>query len=214
MKPLILFDVGAVLLQIDYSRFTDLIATLTGKDASVVTDELTNSGIEQVYFTQGSAQGMVNAIGDLYKISTEDAEEAFSRIWVGPTEIVKIKDNLIEDGYRIGLLSNISALAHKQISSLFPSVLQVNGPSYLSFKISAVKPDKAIYDEVQEEPVIFIDDKKSYLVPAKNKGWSVILYTGHIDLTETARQYAPSVSSSFPEAKTAEQLERMIRRLS
>lgn len=88
----------------------------------------------------------------------------------------------LKDKCYIGILSNLSIIAHDRIDKQ----LGLNNYDYvfLSYKLGCKKPDKKIYEKVQSalpfkpKDILFIDDLEQNIIPAKELGWNTLLASG------------------------------------
>jgi FMN phosphatase YigB (HAD superfamily) len=198
-KTLVLFDVGGVLLSLNFQNFYDRAAALSGF--------LTPADFKRRYVLSGidflACKGLVSRresvhmlrglIGPREPVSDEIIESAVESAWMDPVrEIVELKRRVHEAGYPVGILSNITELALEQISSRHPDIFETfdgRSPKLYSCRLGAMKPEPEIYQAVTGYGnVIFIDDKELYVyVPVRHRGWKGIWLTPWIDEAESLR---------------------------
>lgn len=197
-KTLILFDIGAVLIQLRYGDFYREAAKYSMLDADVIERAYLESSLDdQINRGDINAEQFLAALRKCLELSanvTEDQlEDIIKHKFPGVIgEMIALKRELHEAGYAVGLLSNIGEEGHRILERRYPEIFALydsRNPSILSYQIKAMKPDKRIYDAITGfERVIFIDDKEKYLQVGIEKGWKGIHYTQYPDETEPQRK--------------------------
>lgn len=191
----LVFDLGAVLLNIDLSRFTQRIQNLLGSAAFSLSHE-------KLPFYEDFERGALNET-DFFKLMQQqlgtdipilDLKEAWSRILLNANlpawDFLK---KTREAGYETYLLSNTNAAHRKQFDQIFDKELG-NGQFYKHFnevfyshEMGFVKPEKAIYQEttkqanIEPEHCLFIDDKKENVEAAQICNWQAWQFTCNDD---------------------------------
>ena len=198
-KTLVLFDVGAVLLTMNFRRLYEGAAALSG---AITPEEFKSRYVESridILACKGlisrseSVERLRKLIGPREPVTDELIESLVDSCWLVPVrEIVKLKQRVHEAGYTVGILSNITELALEQISRRFPEIFETfdgRSPRLYSCRLGAMKPELEIYRRVSGyRKVIFIDDKDVYLeVPVRLLGWKGIWLTPWIDESESLR---------------------------
>lgn len=198
-KTLILFDIGAVLVRLDFRRFYKAAAQYSLFDVSAVEKLYQESSLEDLA-TEGKidAQEFYQQLRTVLSLPASVSQEKLiyiiEQMWPGQIEkMVALKRELSEAGYAVGLFSNIGEFAHTILSKKFPNIFAVynpNNPTILSYKIKAMKPEPAIYAAVPRfSQIIFIEDKDQYLrMGIENYGWYGIHFTKYIDKAEPDRK--------------------------
>jgi hypothetical protein len=174
-KTLVLFDVGAVLLTMNFRRLYEGAAALSG---AITPEEFKSRYVES----------RIDILACKGLISRSESVERLRKL-IGPREP---KQRVHEAGYTVGILSNITELALEQISRRFPEIFETfdgRSPRLYSCRLGAMKPELEIYRRVSGyRKVIFIDDKDVYLeVPVRLLGWKGIWLTPWIDESESLR---------------------------
>lgn len=98
-------------------------------------------------------------------------------------ETIKLINYLLDNGYLVGLLSNISEFDVIQLKDH----LDLNKFSYLflSCYLGVQKPINDIYNivecktEIKAENILFIDDREDNIKVAKKRGWNTCLASGN-----------------------------------
>ena len=205
-ETLILFDLGAVLVRLNFDRFFAAAARhakegIEGREgaATPVKDQLKmryaksglDSGLNSGRLTTAQFCDGLRTIG----IDARDAELcALYPLILGAQidETVGLKRRLHENGYSVGIFSNTSGLIVQVIRQRYPQMLEVydpNSPAIFSYKVKLVKPDARMFALIKGyRRVIYIDDRDSYVLEGMRAGWQGIHFMAFIDHGEPQRQ--------------------------
>ncbi len=118
----------------------------------------------------------------------EDFRNALSQSMMADQEMFNLVETLKENGYRIGLLSNIEE-KHAEIVS-YVGLYAPFDPCLLSYEIDVEKPNSKAYQKLIEalnlkpESILFIDDMEENVEAAKEMGIDAIHFT-NIDKLKT-----------------------------
>lgn len=225
-KTLVLFDVGAVLLGLEYNRFYEEASKISkSQTAEQFKKNYISSNIEYEHLS-----GSINKSGYLKKlkilidpkkhISDEELKNIIGNCWSGQIdETVELKKKNYKAGYSIGIFSNISKLGVDMISSRYPEILETYDKSFpiiYSFEVGSVKPKTPMYKKIKGyDKVILIDDKESYLKTGIEQfGWYGILFTPYIDKAEAIRAVhndATQPLNNFRRADSISDLEKSLK---
>jgi FMN phosphatase YigB (HAD superfamily) len=198
-KTLVLFDVGGVLLALNFQTFYDRAAALAGIltpgefKSRYVASRIDFLACKGLISRTESVEMLRGLIGPREPVTDDFIESLVQSCWSKPIgEIVELKRRVHEAGYAVGILSNITELALAQISTTFPELFDTfdeSSPRLYSCRLGAMKPELAIYAGVDGyDKVIFIDDKELYVeVPVRFRGWKGIWLTPWIDEAESLR---------------------------
>jgi glucose-1-phosphatase len=174
----IVFDLGGVIIELDFQRSFDQFAALSGKSANEIHHGLLTSGLLLKY-EQGiySDLEFVEQVKHVFQIdaSYEEIEMAFVALLLHiPVDRVQLIRRLSKD-YRLFLLSNTSAMHYRAVNRILYRDTGCEDLSvlfekvFLSYEMGLVKPGKEIYQEVllqaQLNPstTLFLDDNASNL---------------------------------------------------
>ena len=183
----ILFDLGNVLVDLDFRPATERISGFCSKNPDEIlkfffNSELTNS------FEKGelSAEEFYKQAKDMLGLKL--GYESFVPIWneifffSSKNRAVYHVANRLKKNYRIGLLSNTNILHYRHIKDNFP-IFNVFEKLFLSFEIGAVKPDKIIYRKVVKElgvlpeNIFYTDDRPELVNSAAGLGIKSFIFT-------------------------------------
>lgn len=185
----VVFDIGWVLLHLDYRRLLALIGTpqeSPPRDAVMQALELTEHECGRM-----SGQELLERIVALapQPVTVAAAHAAWVDMFVLDAPMVALAHRLSER-YRVYLLSNIGDLHWAHLSRTYGVHAIGHGalPSYLA---GVMKPAAGIYAEAERrfalEPAttVFIDDRADNITAARARGWAGIV---HSDYADTVRQ--------------------------
>ncbi len=224
-STLILFDIGGVLLELDYGQFYERAAKLSSHlTAEDFKKRYIESGLEGSFLKgQLTINHYLNRIQkEIYheKIDKEKIIEANNRCWKHPiNEVINLKKRLHETGYSIGLFSNIQPFAFEFISENYHEILEVydsSNPAIYSNRIGSIKPEPEMYEKIKGyNKVILIEDKESYLrTGIEQFGWYGILFTPYIDKAEAIRAVHNNTEKPSKNFRVANSVEDLITSLS
>lgn len=224
-RTLVLFDVGGVLLKLDFGRFYE--------EASKLSESLSPRDFKNLYLSSNLEalflSGKINTPDYLNKVSDiispgksipqNELKRVVSYCWKEPVEeMIELKRRVYEAGYSIGIFSNISELAVEVISGIHSGIFETFKPSFpsiFSFQIGSMKPKPEMYQRITGyNKVILIDDKTSYLSTGIKKfGWFGILFTPFIDEAEAIRFVHNTTTKPLKNFRTADSVKAVIESL-
>jgi len=211
-KNLILFDIGGVLLELDYESFYLEVEYRFGIDVKYFSprySELELEALKGLLTSQEYLEGLKKILDT--NISEAELVELTDISWKKQINgTVNLKKKLYEAGYSVGLFSNISRIAVERLSKRFPNIFKTfdqKSPKIYSFIEGDVKPNSRMYDTVSGyDQVILIEDKEAYLSKAQEYGWKGIFYSEFIDTHEAIRSFKGHVAMDLSGFETAENL--------
>ena len=181
----IIFDLGNVLVNVDYSRFREKL-TKNGVSEKTYNDYFMYSRYRQMGYEAGkitTEEFIGTCINELnLKMLTDEFSDTFNDLFSEITDMsLLVRELHRERDYNLFLLSNTSPLHFEFIKQNYDYVnlLQKFG---LSYELKSLKPDKEIYERAIEHlginPVesIFIDDLKENCESAEQFGIKAICY--------------------------------------
>jgi HAD superfamily hydrolase (TIGR01509 family) len=179
----IVFDLGKVLLDFDYSiaarklaargnmtteeikRFIDHSPLLFRYETGLVTKE-------QFYDEISAATG--------FRGGFDEFVECFSGIFAPIEPMIQLHASLRERGFPTYIFSNTNELAVNYIRRAFPFFSKFDG-YILSYEQGSMKPDAKIYQAVEKqsghskEAILYLDDRPENVTAGAARGWKVIL---------------------------------------
>jgi HAD superfamily hydrolase (TIGR01509 family) len=185
----ILFDFGAVVINIDIPQAYRAFSDLSGIPAETIQHLFEGQGA-YADFESGkmSNDGFRALLRQELSISSSD--EQLDNAWnsmlldIPPVRIEKLRD--LKTRYNIYLLSNTNAIHKKKIQEMFLEQFGIEDftklfhKRYLSYEIGLLKPDPSIYEYVlkdaglKKEETIFLDDNTDNVKSALNIGLPTI----------------------------------------
>ena len=183
----ILFDLGNVLVDLDFRPATERISAFCGKNPDEILKVFFDSEITNSFEKGGLSSG------EFYKqakdmLGLRLGYESFVSIWnevfffSQKNRAVYHIANRLKKKYRIGLLSNTNILHYRYIKNNFP-IFNLFERLFLSFEVGAAKPDKIIYQKaikelgVLPENIFYIDDRPELVNSAACLGINSFIFT-------------------------------------
>ncbi len=179
----ILFDLGRVLMHIDFEAFPNGLGLTTKEQRSPFNFEMIQHTVRIHETGKISTNEFLDLLYVIFqqKYSREKILNAFDSIIVEDNqEIIPLVEN-IRRHYRIAILSN-TCISHWEKVQRISSLIKLFPDVFTSFQLGAMKPSPIVYEKVCEsmnvEPheVIFIDDLKENIDGAITAGMNGIVF--------------------------------------
>ncbi|WP_347156728.1 HAD family hydrolase [Pontibacter chitinilyticus] len=195
----IIFDLGGVIINIDYNKSIQELQKLCQDSCNIAFSQAEQSHLFDLFETGVSSPAVFrNNLRDTYHINASDEEidAAWNAMLLDiPQERL---DLLLELGkkYRIFLLSNTNAIHLKRFNEMvahsftIPSLDALFEQSYYSHLIGKRKPDADVFEiiiaqhHLNKQETLFIDDSMQHIVSAEKIG----LQTLHLQPPLTINQ--------------------------
>ena len=197
MKPsIVVFDLGKVLLDFDYTIAARKIAERSGLPAHEVKKHLDYSPVlfrfETGLMTQ---QEFFDEVRRETKFPGGIAEFSsfFADIFWEIPPMIELNAALRRSGVPTYIFSNTNDLAIEHIRRNFPFFANFDG-HILSYEIKAMKPDAKIYEALEKlsgkrgGEILYLDDRQENVDAGAARGWQIILQTEPVKSIETMRQ--------------------------
>ena len=183
----ILFDLGNVLVDLDYSIAAKRIAYFCNKDPREIISFLLGSKITNL-FEEGkiAPEDFFFQVKDMLGLSISYAK--FVPIWneifflSAKNRSVYSLANKLRNNYKIAVLSNINVLHYGYIKKHIP-VLGIFDKVFASCEMKLIKPDHKIYNQalkilgVKSEEVFYTDDREDLVKSASELGINSFIFT-------------------------------------
>jgi HAD superfamily hydrolase (TIGR01509 family) len=194
----VVFDLGKVLVDFDYSIAGRRIAALSRMSASEVQAFIDHSPLlfrfetgeidRQQFFSE--IQAATGFRGTLAEFS-----EFFADIFTPIEPMVDLHDELRERGVPAYIFSNTNELAIGHIRRNFEFFSRFDG-YVLSYEHGVMKPQPGLYEAVEScarlrgGEILYLDDRPENVTAGANRGWQAILHKS----PETSRAIIESAS--------------------
>jgi FMN phosphatase YigB (HAD superfamily) len=190
VKKAILFDLGRVIVPIDFGRLHLRIEAMGGLASAEVQAQIVQRGLLEKFETGNIKPGdFADQLSAACGISVSKAE--FCELWCSiflPGTLVR--SELLEElagRYRLILLSNTNVLHFEMIRANYPLLRHFHA-YVLSYKVGAMKPSPEIYRKAVEaagclpEECFFTDDMPDYVEGARKYGIDAVQFTSERQL--------------------------------
>ena len=192
----LLFDLGDVLVGLDFPRAYRAAARLTGRSVEEIAELISESGLANVY-----EHGRITSREFHEKFSAaiglNVSFEEFRVLWGDMFESrILLPESLLEQlhqDYRMLIVSNTNELHFDWIVEHY-SVVRHFDDYVLSYQLGSMKPHAAIYREAirraacRPEECFFTDDKAENISAAAELGIDAVQFTGAAALEDQLRQ--------------------------
>jgi HAD superfamily hydrolase (TIGR01509 family) len=183
----IIFDLGKVLVDFDYSKAGRRIAARGRVAPEAVREFIDHSPLLFRYetgliTTDGFFAEIQAATG--YRGTTAEFAGEFADIFTPMPEMIALHAELRRRGLATFILSNTNELAASHIRQRFPFFADFDG-YLLSYQVGAMKPDEKIYLAAEQltrrrgADLLFLDDRADNIAAAAARGWQVVHHQSH-----------------------------------
>lgn len=180
----VIFDLGGVIVPLDFPSAYAAIEALCPYSASEIPKRIRSTGLVERYETgQLDSRSFVEQLAghlDL-RVDYEQFCELWSAIFLPDPLIPESLFSELSARYPLVLLSNTNELHFENIRSRFP-LLRHFDHFVLSYRIGAAKPSRRIYEEAVArtgclpEECFFTDDIPAYVEGAKEVGLDAVRF--------------------------------------
>jgi glucose-1-phosphatase len=182
----IYFDLGNVLLRFSHERAAEQMGRVAGVPAQKVWDVVFATGGMEDAYERGDLSReqfyarFCEAVGSRSDLAALDL--AGSDIFDLNVPLVGLVGHLYATGHRLGILSNTSLSHWEYVTGRFGILTSMFSVYALSFRLRAMKPDRAIYDAAAKlaatppEQIFFTDDRPEHVAAARAAGWDAVQY--------------------------------------
>lgn len=184
MQPFIIFDLGKVLVDFDYSVAARKIAARSAKSPRDMQAFLGSSPLLVEYecgrLTRRQLfDAVCQAIGFYGDI--EEFAGYFADIFTEMPETITLHAELRRRGYKTYIFSNTNDLAVEHIRRNFPFFKNFDGYIF-SYEVGGMKPQPKIYEAMEAmtgrggADLIYLDDRPENIEAGAARGWRAILH--------------------------------------
>jgi HAD superfamily hydrolase (TIGR01509 family) len=184
VKPAIIFDLGKVLVDFDYTIAAGKIAARSTKQFPDLQHFLGSSPIlaryeggqltRQQFFSE--MQQATGFTGDIDEFSGDLAD-----IFLPIKPMIALHEELRQRGFQTYIFSNTNDIAIEHVRHNFPFFRHFDGYVF-SYEVKSMKPDAKIYEVVEKMSgkrgvdLIYIDDRPENIATGAGRGWRAILH--------------------------------------
>jgi putative hydrolase of the HAD superfamily len=184
MIPIIVFDLGKVLVDFDYSIAARRIASRSTQPPEHL-DSFLSCSPALVQFETGlltrrsffeQVQNATGFIGDIHEFGG-----MFADIFTEMPSMIELHAELRRRGFQTYIFSNTNDLAIEHIRRNFPFFQNFDGYIF-SYEVKAMKPDAPIYKALESmtgrggADILYIDDRPENIAAGAALGWRTILH--------------------------------------
>lgn len=196
---LYIFDMGNVIIDIDFKRVLSVWSNLSGKPLSELSsDFIYGETFKQHECGKISDVEFAEAINDELgmSLSFDEFAEGWQAIFISVRpEVIDIMNRLREQGHRVVVLSNTNRLHQDYWPQHYPEIAASADFLYLSQDLGLRKPDPDIYqyvletEEFEPQDVVFFDDVRENVDAATELGIKGVLVTDRDTVSRYFAEY-------------------------
>jgi HAD superfamily hydrolase (TIGR01509 family) len=184
VKPIVVFDLGKVLVDFDYSIAAQKIAARSTKQISELHHFLGSSPILARFETGLLTRKQFFAEIQQVTGFLDDADEFsshFADIFLPIEPMIQLHAELRRQKIPTYIFSNTNDIAIEHIRRNFPFFKNFDGYIF-SYEVNAMKPDEKIYAALEAmtakrgAEIIYIDDRPENIETGKARDWRTILH--------------------------------------
>jgi FMN phosphatase YigB (HAD superfamily) len=183
VKSVVVFDLGKVLVDFDYSIAARKIAARSARAPANLNFLWESPLLIQYESGQlnrrdffGKMQRLAGFQGDIEEFSIY-----FGDIFQPISQMIELHSTLRQQKIPTYILSNVSDIAVNHIRQNFPFFKNFDGYIF-SYEVGAMKPDVKIYEAMEKlcgrngAEIIYIDDRLENIEAGNARGWRAILH--------------------------------------
>jgi glucose-1-phosphatase len=189
-----LFDLGNVVVQLDYHRVVKNLCADASADVPAMIDLLEGpGGYRDLERGLISFEGLYERLRDDagYEGGIERLQEVWADFFAGPVPGIEQVLARVRDSYQVAFLSNSNEVHAKVIPRVFSSLFRPEDIFIFSHEERCAKPDPLIFaralEIVDAQPwqCLYVDDLAENVAVASAVGLKAILFTGAEELLRT-----------------------------
>jgi putative hydrolase of the HAD superfamily len=185
----VLFDLGRVLMHIDFDAFPNGLGLFT-KEQRAPYDVPLKPVVRLYEEGKISTEEFLDSLYAVFdcRFSREQILEAFNDIIVNDNEAIRPFVEEVRNTHRIAILSNTCECHWEKVQQV-SSIIKIFPHCFTSFQLGAMKPDASVYLsvctslQVVPENVLFIDDLAENISGARAAGMHGIVFHNPEQLT-------------------------------
>lgn len=186
----IIFDLGGVIVPLDFPKGYEALAELCPFPAAEIPQRISATGMVPLFETgKLDAAEFITGLKDALQIVSSDQEmrALWNCIFGTGTLIPETLLESLKQNHRLLLLSNTNSLHFPMIRENYP-LLRHFDHYVLSYEVGALKPSPVIYEEAirhagcEPSECFFTDDIAPYVVAAKRAGIDAVQFLSYEQL--------------------------------
>ena len=183
-SKVIVFDLGKVLVDFDYSIAARKVAARSTKSLLNLVYLLSSSSlIVQYECGQVTRREFFEQIRDAvgFQGTLEEFGGYFADIFAEIPQMITLQAELRRRGFKTYIFSNTNDLAIEHVERNFPFFKNFDGYIY-SCEVGTMKPDAKIYEAMEKlcgrtgANIIYLDDRSENVEAGLARGWQAILH--------------------------------------
>ena len=183
-SKVIVFDLGKVLVDFDYSIAARKVAARSTKSLLNLVYLLSSSSlIVQYECGQVTRREFFEQIRDAvgFQGTLEEFGGYFANIFAEIPQMITLQAELRRRGFKTYIFSNTNDLAIEHVERNFPFFKNFDGYIY-SCEVGTMKPDAKIYEAMEKlcgrtgANIIYLDDRSENVEAGLARGWRAILH--------------------------------------
>ncbi|HEV2319038.1 MAG TPA: HAD family phosphatase [Verrucomicrobiae bacterium] len=184
MVPVVVFDLGKVLVDFDYSIAAQKVAARSSRKMEHL-DEFLSGSPSLVQFESGllTARQFFSQVQQAtgFQGGADEFAAYFAEIFKPMPDMVKLHAGLRKKRIPTYIFSNTNEIAVEHIRKKFPFFSNFDG-YILSYEVGAMKPQAKIYEALETlsrrraGDIIYIDDRAENVQAGSARGWRGVLH--------------------------------------
>lgn len=183
-SPAVVFDLGKVLLDFDYSVAVRRLLSQSKCTASELLTLINQSPLLMQYergtlTTEAFFEKVREVSG--YEGTFEAFKEMFGDIFTPIPEMIQLHADLVARGIPVFIFSNTNEMAVVHIRKHFPFFSRFDGYVF-SYEHGLMKPEAALYEVVEKLSgrkgggIIYLDDRAENIEAGRARGWRALVH--------------------------------------
>ncbi|PYI84980.1 MAG: hypothetical protein DME26_12175 [Verrucomicrobia bacterium] len=183
IPQVVVFDLGKVLVDFDYSIGARRLATKSAIPSAELQDLIDHSPLLfRLETGQISPTEFFEAVKGLtgYRGGFDEFAQLFADIFSPIPEMVRLHETLCAQGVPTYIFSNTNIFAARHIRKSFPFFSRFTD-YILSYEHGSMKPDSKLYEILEDKSgrrgaeILYLDDRAENVAAGAQRGWQVIL---------------------------------------
>ena len=189
----IFFDLGNVLVELDYPKFAARLTSLTGKPMEELRPAFTDGLVLRYELGLCEDGEFLRTLCGRIGVQQGDFLEAWTSMFAGRPLIPEEVLLDLSRKYRLWIISNTNRMHFDYIRGHYTFLAWFHG-LILSYEVGTAKPDAAIFRlaldraEVRPEAAVFVDDQLANVEAARDLGIDAIQFLNSAQLLNEFRE--------------------------